>query len=474
MSNRVRIHRQNTGKMPVPRQVAARLSNQGCKAFEAGELERAEVLFREAVRNDPHLYESWQNLGSTLIESGRLDEGLECQGRAIILDPTRQAAYLAKAVAYRLQGNLDASMEAVSDCLARGGGDDARLHHAHLLLLQGRYAEGWAEHERARASGVNPAWRDKLLESPIVGAYGRPPLPCRVLLLSEQGFGDDLQFIRYARLVKAAGATVIVGAKPPLARLFSGLPEVDEVAPFNESPPEFDLFCPLMRLPYVFGTTIETVPDAVPYLHPHPEDVEYWREQLLPLTPHASPITTHPSPAVGLCWHGSARPHDPRANRIDRRRSMTLDQLAPLAEIPGITWVSLQKGEESSVVGADGRPPLLITPHSSLLTPHHLVDFADTAALIANLDLVISVDTAVCHLAGALGKPVWMLSRFDGCWRWLTDRTDTPWYPTMTIYRQPTPGDWSSVVTKVASDLSFYRFTDSPLHRFTNTQRSAA
>jgi hypothetical protein len=187
-----------------------------------------------------------------------------------------------------------------------------------------------------------------------------------------------------------------------------------------------------MRLPFIFSTTLGSLPANVPYFRANPSEVVSWAYKL----PQADNLK------IGLCWAGGARPHDPKANRIDKRRSLSLEAFRPVLEVEGTEFYSLQKGD-----GAGQTHPLL----RDFTGAFH--DFYDTAAFIQNLDLVITVDTSVAHLAGGLAKPVWMLSRFDGCWRWLMGRADSPWYPTMRIFRQEKPGDWSGTINNVTHAL---------------------
>ena len=200
----------------------------------------------------------------------------------------------------------------------------------------------------------------------------------------------------------------------------------------------FDLHCPLMSLPRVFGTRLDTIPAQTPYLSAAPERVAAWRERLADL----------PGRRVGLVWAGNPRPHQPEANAVDRRRSTSLDRFAPLGEVPGISFVSLQKGAAAIQART---PPAGMVVHD---WTEELTDFAETAALIEALDLVISVDTSVAHLVGALGKELWLLNRFDTCWRWLLGRTDSPWYPTLRQFRQKRPGDWDGVVRDLTNALA--------------------
>jgi hypothetical protein len=260
-----------------------------------------------------------------------------------------------------------------------------------------------------------------------------------VLLHAEQGFGDTLQFCRYAALVAARGARVVLRVTRPLAGLLATLDGGTEVISDGDSVPAFDLHCPLMSLPLAFGTTLETIPPPARLLPPA-DHVAEWRRRLAALA----------GPRVGLCWAGDPRRNDPTARATDRRRSITLAHYGPLGGIAGPSFVSLQKGEAAAQTAA---PPGGLLVHD---WTDELDDFADTAALIEALDLVITVDTAVAHLAGTLGKPVWILSRCDGCWRWLTDRDDSPWYPSARLFRQPAPGDWDAVISRVVAALRWF------------------
>jgi hypothetical protein len=250
-----------------------------------------------------------------------------------------------------------------------------------------------------------------------------------ILIHAEQGFGDSIQFVRYVPLLAARGARVILECQAALATLFNNIEGVACVVPAGEALPKFDLQLPLLSLPGVFRTTLESVPATVPYLSIDAVQARRWAGAL----PRG-----RKKRKVGIVWAGGTS---------DPRRDCSLKALAPLAGIPDTVFVSLQKGEAAS----QGLSP---PPGMPLIDPSgDLRDFADTAALISRLDLVISVDTSVAHLAGALGKPVWTLLRFAPDWRWLLGRNDCPWYPTMRLYRQHAPGDWSRAVTQLADDL---------------------
>ena len=259
-----------------------------------------------------------------------------------------------------------------------------------------------------------------------------------VLMSAEQGSGDTIQFVRYASFIRERGGRAVVGCPPELLRLVKSHPDVADAA--CKSPlPAFDLHCPMMTFPLMAATRLQTIPGKVPYLFADAAQVDDWRKKV---------ANDAPGLRVGLVWAGSP------SHREDRRRSIPLSRLAPLSAVAGVTFYSLQKGSaaaQTNQVHNAGAPSLKLIDHTA-----ELHDFADTAAFIANLDLVISVDTAVAHLAGALARPVWILLPYKLDWRWLTNRKDSPWYPTARLFRQPTPGDWSAVVGAVCAALAEY------------------
>ena len=325
-------------------------------------------------------------------EQGRLDDAVVCLRRAVELKPDFADAH----------GNL-----------------------AIALLARGDWTEGWAEYEwrwqtppmiMARREFAQPRW------------HGEAGSGQTLLVHAEQGLGNSLQFCRYAPLAAERGLRVVVEVQKPLARLLGSLPAIQGVVARGEALPHFDLHCPMLSLPRAFGTTTATIPGAPSYLHADSAKVAAWWTRLAALPRRG--------PRIGLAWAGSSK------LRSDSRRSLAPDRLAPLFERPGAHFFSLQK---------DGPAAPTALPLTDFM--NEMEDFADTAALVANLDLVISVDTAVAHLAAAIGKPVWMLDRFDPDWRWLAGRHGSPWYPTLRLYRQPRPGDWDGVVAAVAHDL---------------------
>ena len=259
-----------------------------------------------------------------------------------------------------------------------------------------------------------------------------------ILLHAEQGLGDTIQFCRYAPLVSARGARVILEVQAPLHDLMSTLSDAVQIVSAGQPLPDFDLHCPLLSLPLAFATRLETIPSPTPYLSAQEKKARAWRERL----------GRYHKPRVGLVWAGNPRKELPGANRIDGQRSLALDRLAPLFQVAACEFFSLQKGDDAVRQLRDSAARQQVIDCTD-----DLHDFSDTAALIENLDLVISVDTSVAHLAGALGKPFWLLNRYNTCWRWLLDREDSPWYPTARLFRQDATREWEPVIQRVAAAL---------------------
>jgi Flp pilus assembly protein TadD len=408
--------------------------NLGVALRDLGRPAEAEASYREALRLWPDYPEAHNNLGNVLSDLGRLAEAEASYREALRLRPDCPETHNNLGVALSDLGRPAEALACYDRVLAIRPDDvSAHFGRSRPLLLRGEYAEGWREFEWR--------WRGGTAEKVKVRGFAEPQWRGKdvtgktLLLHAEQGFGDTLQFCRYASLVGAT-ARVILEVQSPLVRLCSSLAGVAQVVARGEPLPAFDLHCPLMSLPLAVGTTLDTIPSEVPYLTADPALVAGWRERL----------TCFHGLRVGLVWAGSLRP-EPELIAIDRRRSITLAMMAPLGEVSGVSFISLQKGEPAAQSANAG---LGLALHDFTAS---LQDFADTAALIEALDLVISVDTSVAHLAGALGKPIWLLNRFDTCWRWLLDRDDSPWYPQLRQFRQPSPGDWNSVMRAVRDAL---------------------
>jgi tetratricopeptide (TPR) repeat protein len=430
--------------------------------------EAALASFDHAIALDPESSDAYAGRGTVLADLRRHDEALASCDRAIALRPDHAGAHCNRGVVLaRMQRPADAL--ASHDRAITLDPDHTEAHCNRGVVLAGmrRHAEALASYDRAIAlrpdsaeahwnrshcllalGKFDPGWQSFEWRKRLTRPAGHRPFPQPVWLgqddiagktlfiHAEQGLGDTIQFCRYAALATARGARVVMSVQEPLQRLIGTLGSDIKIVGSTEEPGTFDRHCPMMSLPLAFGTTLATIPRTVPYLAAQ-ATADVWRGRLAALS----------GVRVGLCWAGNAREDQPAAHAIDRRRSITLAHYAPLAGIAGVQFVSLQKGEAAAQA---------TVPQAGLVLhdwTDALDDFADTAALIAALDLVITVDTAVAHLAGALGKPVWILNRFDACWRWLLDRDDSPWYPTARLLHQPAPGDWDSVIAAVAAAL---------------------
>jgi Flp pilus assembly protein TadD len=410
-------------------------NNLGMIHYSLGHIAEAENCFRAALRLDPAQANATLNLGSVRQLAGSIEEaeGLFRRALALGVDPVRAKTNLALALMeqVRPQEAEQCCREALTINPASA---EAHSNLALALLTMGRLEEGWREYEFR--------WQVEAMSAPLPVLpqprwFGQQLNGETVLLYAEQGFGDTLQFCRYVPMVAAAGGRVVLVVPKALRRLMATLDGVAELLSEEDGGalPPIDYHCPLLSLPFAFGTTMETIPAPESYLR---GDAAGWSDFLDGL----------PGLKVGLVWAGKSRAAQPHAVAIDKRRSMRLSDMAPLLSVPGCSFVSLQLGPPAAQMQA--LPPGAVLHDVSA----RLGDWADTADLIAGLDLVIAVDTAVAHLAGALGKPVWMLNRFDSCWRWFLGRDDTPWYPSMRQFRQTSRGDWAGVIERVREALA--------------------
>jgi tetratricopeptide (TPR) repeat protein len=398
-----------------------------------GERDASLASYGRALALRPRYAEAHNNLGSALRALGRLDEAESELHRAVELRPGYAAALANLGLVLQEQGRYGEALDGYDRALASDPAHaTAHGNRAMLLLLLGRLREGFAEYEwRWRMPGFATPRRE--FPQPL---WNGGALAGRTLFVhAEQGLGSAIQFARYAGLAAARGGRVFLECRRPLRRLFAqslarpGGPAAGVVVKGEELPP-FDCHAPLMSLPHLLGTTLDTIPGEVPYLTARREDVAAWRERL----------AGAPRPRIGLVWAGDAN------HENDHNRSMPAHFLAPLVADAPAGFFSLQvpaRGELSAVFPAGRVADLAPT----------LADFADTAAVVANLDLVISVDTAVAHLAGALARPVWLLLPRVPEWRWLLDREDSPWYPTMRLFRQHEAGDWQGLVDRATRVL---------------------
>ena len=410
--------------------LAEALQAKGHALSDLGRSREAVNAYATAFRLKPSLYDIQNNLALALRESDQLEAAEPIFRQAAARAPRDVMLRANHASVLKDLGRLEAAEIAYREALRLEPGhapEEAILRYnlGILLLLAGRLGEAWPEYAWRFAAGAVP---DRNFPQPI---WAGEALAGRTLLIhAEQGLGDTIQMARYLPLLPRDGA-IVIEAPRALVRLLAGFPRL-RVVQLGDALPNFDLQCAMMGLPAIFGTELASIPADIPYLRADATRVAHWRRLVSGL----------PGRAVGLAWAGN-----PDDVRLDRKRSIALDVLAPLAKIPGVSFVSLQPGKpgEQLAVSALGSVTRDWTAELS--------DLAETASLIEALDLVITVDTAVAHLAGALGRPVWLLNRFDTDWRWLLEREDSPWYPTLRQFRQASPGDWVGVVDQVAAAL---------------------
>ena len=403
----------------------------GTVRLQLGELERGLALLDRLLAAVPNHPLALSNRGNALRALGRPEEALRSYDRAIAARPDHASAYYNRGALLHEMRRFDQALRdydraiALSPDLAEVQWNKALLH-----LVNGNYEEGWRLYE----------WRWRGPQKDMLRPFaqplwlGREPLRGRrILLHAEAGLGDTIQFCRYAPLVAALGAQVDLEVPAPLLALVSTLRAPCNLIRRGDPLPEFDLHCPLMSLPLALGTTVATIPADVPYLYADPAKVEDWKRRL----------GAGSAPRIGLAWSGSA------IYQNDRQRSLPLGALAELMSLP-VEFHALQKD-----IRADDREALRELGRVRL-HEGRLNDFSDTAALLELMDLVVSVDTSVAHLAGAMGKPVWVLLPFLPDHRWFLDRADSPWYPTATLLRQSRQGDWPGVIAELARRLATF------------------
>jgi Tfp pilus assembly protein PilF len=397
---------------------------------EISEYEKAIPAFRKSLALNPNQAHVLTSLGGCLTRLGLVAEAIDVCQKAIAINPQaaesydnlglclcRRGQYAEAGAMYRRAIELRPDLE------------EAHSHLGTLHFLQGDLPRGFAEYE----------WRLKGKEPVISSSISQPRWDGKdlggktILLHAEQGFGDLIQMVRYIPLVAARHGRIVLNCYPELMRLFSDLPHVQQMVPVGAHAPPFDVYCPILSLPLVFGTTLLTIPAYTPYLFARPDLIQSWKQRLGPPDGRMR---------IGLAWAG--RPQ----HENDRGRSIRLDQLAPLADISGASFFSLQKGP--------ARAQIARSPFAGRMIDwtEELNDFVDTAALMANLDLVIAVDTAVAHLAGALARPVWVLLPHPPDWRWMLHRPDSPWYPTMRLFRQQQFNQWDPVIAELSQAMA--------------------
>jgi tetratricopeptide (TPR) repeat protein len=405
--------------------------NRGTAFLDLKQFEAAVVSFDQAIALKPDYALAYGNRGIAFWNLKQFEAAVVSHDQAIALKPDYAEAYSNRGIAQQGLGLFDAAMVSFDQAIARQP-DSAESHfnRSLLSLLRGDFEQGWAEHEwRWRKEDVSTSKDKRDFSQPLW--LGEESLQGKTILLySEQGFGDTLQFCRYVSLVSTLGARVILEINSVLHGLMGSLPQGGHRVVKGHRLPDFDYHCPLLSLPLAFKTRLKTIPSEVPYLKADAVKIHTWQTRL------GVKIKTR----IGLVWSGNPE------HKNDVYRSISLAAL--VNHLPSqFQYVCLQKEiRQVDQATLDDHPEIL-------RYPDQITDFADTAALCELMDLVISVDTSAAHLAGALGKPVWVMLPFVPDWRWLLDRDDSPWYPSAKLYRAVQPNNWQSVFERVATDL---------------------
>lgn len=420
----------NTATYP-PAEVTA-LLEQALRSHQSGRRDDALEFANRALRREPRNLGALNTRGMFLDDLGRRHDALADFQRILSINPNHPGALTNRAILYAREGCFEEALAWYDRSLSIDARQlNAIYNRAVVRLVLGDWKRGFQEfesrwalfpHEAKRLTRLAPLWRG---EEDITGKT--------LLLHHEQGFGDTLQFCRFAQLVARRGARAILAVPTGLNRLLQSLPGKPQVVPEGAPVPEHHFHCPLMSLPLAFGTTPTSVPASIPYLFADPDVTQLWSERLGPRR----------RPRVGLAWSGRRYPP------INSERDMSVDVIRPLLSSE-VDFFCLQ-------TELSDHERLVVAEYPNLSwVGDRFSDFADTAGFVQNLDLVITVDSAVAHLAGALGKPVWLMNRYASCWRWLLKRKDSPWYPNMCIFRQRTLGDWNGVLEDVINSLSAF------------------
>jgi tetratricopeptide (TPR) repeat protein len=428
-------------------------NNLGVALREQGRLEDAITFYQKAIQSNPEYVGAYVNVGNALKDLGRTDEALGWYDRALELKTDHVEAHQNLGSALLDLGRVQDAVECYERALAlKPDLAEAHKNLSQTLLLIGDFERGWQEYEwrwktrylTARHYG-KPTWNGEALNGKTI------------LLHTEQGFGDTIQFIRYAKLVKALGANVIVECEQQLVNLLASAAEFDRLIAKGSALPDFDTHAPLLRLPGIVQTRLETIPADVPYLFADESLVEEWRERLSARIGERSAAQVGQRPPlrggartdllrVGINWRG-------REGRGPwEKRNVPVRCFEALARFRDIRFLSLQKEASRNELAEIGQRLPMVEIGTDIDETHGA--FMDTAAIMMNLDLVITSDTSVAHLAGALGVPVWVALPFVPDWRWLLDRNDSPWYPTMRLFRQKQPGDWAGVFEEIEAALA--------------------
>jgi tetratricopeptide (TPR) repeat protein len=408
---------------------AEAVAHRGVAVQRLGRLDEALASYDEAIRLDPHHAGAHNNRGNVLMELRRLNEALASYDKALALKPHHAGGFHNRGTALRELNRFDEALASYDKAIAlKPDYAEAFNSRGMLKLLRGRWSDGWVDYE----------WRGKMehkRRSPKIKAQDwreEDLAGCSLAVYAEMHFGDSIQFARYLPLLSRRGAEVTFFAPAKLIRLFRTLTPQISLANAIDGRSHFDFRCAVMSLPYRFGTEVLSIPNEVPYLSAEKDLVGYWKNKI-----------GEAGFKIGIAWQGLSQ------GALDRRR-FALAEIAPLAQLPGVRFISVQKHD--GLEQLDGLPAG--TKVETLGDFDSGPDaFIDTAAVMENLDLIITSDTSIAHLAGALGRPTWVALVYIPEWRWLLDRDDSPWYPTMRLFRQETDGDWKSVFAKMEREL---------------------
>jgi tetratricopeptide (TPR) repeat protein len=384
--------------------------------------DEAEPYFRRSVDSNPDTHAAWNGLGNILGQRGEFSDAEDCYLKSIEIQPTRAEARYNLGNALRQQNKVTDSIKALSKAIKLD--PEFKLAHVHLafsLFMNGDFEAAWPEYE----------WRWKIPNFPTPERpFSQPKWQGehlngkKILVHAEQGFGDTLQFARFTEIISNYGGEVILECAPSLTNLMKSAPDVAKTLARGDALPKFDVHVPLLSIPGILSMDLDAIPMQAPYLQSTVNKQEYWDDRLR-FPDHLK---------IGITWQTSTE------QLSSSFKSCPLQAYVPFFGMEQVKWISLQKEIPTS--------DLPLPPHLMDIS-NDLVDFTDTAAVISNLDLVISMDTAVAHLAGALGKPVWLLLSTAGDWRWMRDRSDSPWYPTMDIFRQAQFNDWNEIFIRI-------------------------
>jgi tetratricopeptide (TPR) repeat protein len=407
------------------------LSNRADALVRLNRDDEALVAYAQLLALKPDHVSTLNKYAGLNVRLGRIDAAISGYDRALAIEPERAELHVNKGKAFRAANRFSEALVCFEHAAAIEP-DSVEAHwNAGLVRLRlGDFKAGWQDYEW-RWRKADWAGLERKFSAPLW--HGAEPVEGKTVLLhAEQGLGDTIQFVRYAPLLARRGASVVLECQAELTELLRNVEGVATTVARGDALPAFDLHCPLLSLPLAFGTVLENIPNTVPYIHAPSARLQKWSPRLDGIS----------RPRVGIVWSGNP------AHQNDHNRSVPLRDFAPILSQSGVHFVDLQKTRPAADAVARGRFANITSFGDDLC------DFADTAAVIAHLDRVIAVDTAVAHLAGAMGKPVDLLVPFSSDWRWLVDRSDSPWYPTMQLFRQTAIGDWAGPIERVAKSLA--------------------